>query len=99
MVMVRVVAGLVEVWMPKSSSLGEKTMGFGVAVVAGRVDGLGGGVVGLRGEGAGVGPVPVRAMLHSAPGARVVGQLCGEGEVGGGELEVGGGERSRGCGG
>ena len=36
-VMVRVAAGLVEVWMPKSSSLGEKTMGFGVVVVAGRV--------------------------------------------------------------
>ena len=37
MVMVRVVAGLVEVWMPKSSSLGVTTMGFAVAVVAGRV--------------------------------------------------------------
>ncbi len=32
-----VAMGLVEVWMPKSSSLGEKTIGFGVAVGVGRV--------------------------------------------------------------
>jgi hypothetical protein len=37
MVMVRVVAGLVAVWTPKSSSLGLKTIGLAVAVVAGRV--------------------------------------------------------------
>ncbi len=36
-VRVRVAATLVEVWMPKSSSLGEKTTGSGVEVVAGRV--------------------------------------------------------------
>jgi hypothetical protein len=71
--MVRVAAGLVEVSMPKSSSFGEKTMGFGGGG-GGDGDGLGGGVVGLGGEGAGVGAGLVRAMLHSAPGARVVGQ-------------------------
>ena len=37
MVRVRVVAGLVAVWMPKSSSLGEKTMGVGWRVMVGRV--------------------------------------------------------------
>jgi hypothetical protein len=31
------VAMLVEVWMPKSSSFGEKTIGFGLAVGTGRV--------------------------------------------------------------
>ena len=36
-VMVRVAMGLVAVWMPKSSSRGEKTIAFGVAVVAGSV--------------------------------------------------------------
>ena len=36
-VMVRVEAGLVEVTMPKSSSLGVKAMGFGVAIVVGIV--------------------------------------------------------------
>ena len=41
--------------MPKSSSFGEKTMGLGAVLVAGMVGGLGGGVVGLGGDGAGVG--------------------------------------------
>ena len=36
---------------------------------------MGGGVVGLGGEGAGLVLVLVRAMVHSAPGGRVVGQL------------------------
>jgi hypothetical protein len=35
-VMVRVGARLVEVTMPKSISLGEKAIGFGVVVLAGR---------------------------------------------------------------
>src|ERR1700734_1528534 len=75
-VRVRVWAGLVEVTIPKSSSLGVKATGFGVEVVAGR-----GAVWGVALSACAVRVpelvvVPVRAMLHSPPGGRVVGQLC-----------------------
>jgi hypothetical protein len=75
MVMVRVTAGLVEVTIPKSSSLGVQAMGLGVAVVAGMVAVW---VVALSAWAVrvpGFVLVLVSAMAHSAPGARVVVQL------------------------
>jgi len=74
-VMVRVAAGLVEVTMPKSSSLGEKAIGFGEVVVAGRLRVC---VVALAACAVtvpGLVDVLVRATVHSAPGAKAVGQL------------------------
>src|SRR5277367_6780939 len=75
MVMVRVAGALVEVSMPKSSSLGENAMGLGCVVVDGRVAVW---VVALSAWAVrvpGLVEVLVRAMVHSAAGARVVGQL------------------------
>ena len=69
-VMVRTTGRMAPVWMPKSSSLGEMAMGFGLADVAGRVavwvGALPDWMVRVPG------PVPVRAMVHSVPGLRVV---------------------------
>jgi hypothetical protein len=73
--MVRVAAGLVEVTMPKSSSFGEKAIGFGCAVVAGRVAVWGVALSAWAVRVPGLLEVLVRAMLHSAPGARVVEQV------------------------
>ena len=64
-VMVRVAAGLVEVWMPKSSSLGEKTMGLGGVVVAGRVAVWVVALLAWAVRVPGLVEVLVRAMLHS----------------------------------
>src|ERR1700733_9237866 len=73
MVMVRVAGALVAVWMPKSSSLGEKTIRDWVVLKAGMVMVW---VVALAACRIRVpGGVPVRAMLHSAAGARDGGQL------------------------
>ena len=73
MVMVRRMGALEEVWMPKSSSRGEKAMGVGVVVMAGREAVW---VVALSAAAVRVpGPEPVRAMVHSAPAGRVVGQV------------------------
>ncbi|WP_433985187.1 hypothetical protein RBB78_17075 [Tunturiibacter empetritectus] len=60
--------------MPKSSSLGETTIGFGEAVGAGRVTVWAVALLACAVTVPGLLPVLVRAMLHSAPGARVVGQ-------------------------
>ncbi len=73
MLMVRVAGRSVAVWMPKSSSRVEMAMGFGGVVVAGRVAVWVGALVAWT-----VmlpGPVPVKAMVHSPPGASVVPQL------------------------
>src|SRR5882757_2601491 len=74
--MVRLAAGLVEVTMPKSSSLGDMAMGLGMAVVAGRDAVWGVALSAWAVRVPGLVPVLVRARVHSAPGARVVGQLC-----------------------
>ncbi len=74
-VMVRVGAGLVEVTMPKSSSLGEKAIGFGVVVVAGRVMVWDVALSAWAVRVPGLVEVLVKAMVHSAAGARMVGQL------------------------
>ena len=74
-VRVRVAAGLVEVTMPKSSSLGLKAMGFGVAIVVGIVTVW---VVALSACAVtlpGLLEVLVTDRMHSAPAGRVVGQL------------------------
>ena len=73
MVMVRVVGALVDVWIPKSSSLGEKTMGDWVVLKAGMVMVSLGALAAWRMRVPG--GVPVRAMLHSVAGMRVWGQL------------------------
>ena len=70
---VRVMAALEVVWMPKSSSLGEKTIASGAAEVKGR---LAVWVVALVAWTVMVpGPLPVSAMLHSAAAGSVLGQL------------------------
>ncbi len=74
-VTVRVAAGLVEVTMPKSSSLGAKAMGLGCVVVAGRMAAWGAALSAWTARVPGLVEVLVRAMVHSAPGAKVVGQL------------------------
>ena len=72
-VRVWVAGGLVEVTMPKSSSLVERAMGLGVRVVVGRVRVA---VVALVDETVRVpGPVPVRAIEQEFEGWRVVAQL------------------------
>src|ERR1700735_2867267 len=76
MVMVRVAGALVAVWMPKSSSLGEKTIRDWVVLKAGMVMVWVVALVALAACRIRVpGGVPVRAMLHSAAGARDWGQL------------------------
>jgi hypothetical protein len=76
MVRTRWAGELVAVWMPKSSSLGEKTMVAGGFVVAGRFAVW---VVALAACAVRVpGPEPLRTMLHSAPGLRVEVQLVAE---------------------
>jgi len=72
-VRVWVAGGLVEVTMPKSSSLVERAMGLGVRVVAGRVKVAVGALVD---EAVRVpGPVPVRPMVQALEGWRVDAQL------------------------
>lgn len=68
MVTVRIAAGLVEVTMPKSSSLGEKARGFGVAGVAGMFAVCGVELSACAVRVPGVAEVLVRAMVHSAAG-------------------------------
>ena len=82
---VRVAAGLVEVTMPKSSSLGAKAMGLGCVVVAGRMAAWGGGVVGLDGEGAGIGGGAGEGDGALGAGGEGGGAVVGDGEAGGGE--------------
>jgi hypothetical protein len=66
---------LAEVTMPKSSSLGKKAMGLGAVVVAGRFAVWGEALVACAVTVPGLVEMLVRAMVHSAPGAKVVGQL------------------------
>ncbi len=75
-VRVRVWAGLVDVTMPKSSSLGMKTMGVGVFAVEASVTVWVVALVAWAVRVPGFVDVRKRAMLHSPPGRRVVGQLC-----------------------
>ena len=71
-VRVWVAGGLVEVTMPKSSSLVERAMGLGARVVAGMVRVA---VSVLVDEAVRVpGPVPLRAMVQALEGWRVVAQ-------------------------
>ena len=71
-VRVWVAGGLVEVTMPKSSSLVERAMGLGVRVVAGRVKVAVGALVD---EAVRVPvPVPLRAIEQELEGWRVVAQ-------------------------
>jgi hypothetical protein len=73
-VRVRVEGVLAEVTMPKSSSLGKKAMGLGAVVVAGRVAVWGEALVACAVTVPGLVEMLVRAMVHPAPGAKVVGQ-------------------------
>src|SRR5437899_1644967 len=67
---------VVEGTMPKSSCLGEKAIGLGVMVVAGRVAVWGVALSAWAVRVPRLVEVLMRARVHSAPGARVPGQLC-----------------------
>ena len=74
-VIVRVDGWLVEVSMPKSTSLGEKASGFGVAVVGGMIAVCGAALSACAVRVPGFDEVLVSATVHSPAGARVRGQL------------------------